>query len=524
VKFTLILIIVLLAACGSSVPAGPATVATQTVAPEATSGATTGAQNTTQATFYVATNGDDGGDGSAAAPWATITHALDTVSDGSLILVRPGRYTGRIRVRGFFNEGVTVRSEVQYRAQLRADETVLTVFDAQGISIEGFDIAHLSPQASAIVVHIQDATDDGPGGERFTNNITLRNNILHDSYNNDILKINNGAQNILVSGNLFYNQGDSDEHIDINSVRDVVVEDNIFFNDFAASGRAVSGESSSFIVAKDSNGDEDGIVGLTDLIVRRNIFLHYQGSVGSNMLLLGEDGNPYYEAANVLIENNLFLGNGEQVRAPFGTKGVRDVLFRNNTISGDMPAGAFAWRSNVEGDNQPNDNIQLVNNIFSDPTGTMERFATAPPGETARFTLANNLYWNGGQALPQSDEDMVQIGADATALNGDPLLADPAALPLPIWNENSGQFGGGFSDIRSVFMQIVATYAVPQEDSFALDAADPAQASTEDILGRPRSGAPDVGAYERQGDEVRVFLPTVSAVSDAAVVLLTPWR
>ena len=68
--------------------------------------------------------------------------------------------------------------------------------------------------------------------------ITLRNNILHDSYNNDILKINNGAGQITVEGNIFYNQTGSDEHMDVNSVTDVVIQDNIFLNDFAGSGRA----------------------------------------------------------------------------------------------------------------------------------------------------------------------------------------------------------------------------------------------------------------------------------------------
>ena len=462
--------------------------------------------------FYVATDGsDESGVGSATAPWATITHALDNVGDGSLILVRAGLYTGRVRIRGQFAQGVTVRSEIPYLAQLRADETVLTIFEAQGITIEGFDVAHASAAAEAIVVQIQDVLGDAPGGAEFTSRITLRNNILHDSYNNDILKINNGAQQILISGNVFYNQGDSDEHIDANSVRDVVIEDNIFFNAFGAAGRSITGESSSFIVAKDSNGDEDGIVGLTGLTIRRNIFLHYEGSVGHNMVLLGEDGHPYYEADDVLIENNLFLGDGAEIRAPFGTKGVHNVVFRHNTVSGDMPGSAFAWRTNVEGENQPNDNIQLYNNIFSDPTGTMNNFATAPAQETAGFSLGNNVYWNGGQPLPGGGEDMVQIADDPAAIEGDTRLNPPANLPLPVWDAATGRFGGGAADIRAAFLQLVQAYGVPQAGSAAIDRADPAQTSGEDILGQARGGAPDAGAYEVQGNEQAVVLPTAAA-------------
>lgn len=44
--------------------------------------------------LYVATNGNDdpNHDGSTAAPYATITYALDRARDGTVILVRPGTY------------------------------------------------------------------------------------------------------------------------------------------------------------------------------------------------------------------------------------------------------------------------------------------------------------------------------------------------------------------------------------------------------------------------------------------------
>ena len=74
------------------------------------------------------------------------------------------------------------------------------------------------------MIQIQDLVGD-PGGDDFVSRVSLRNNILHDSYNNDILKINNGAGNITVEGNVFHNQTGSDEHIDVNSVTDVIMCD-----------------------------------------------------------------------------------------------------------------------------------------------------------------------------------------------------------------------------------------------------------------------------------------------------------
>src|SRR5690606_12297662 len=224
--------------------------------------------------YYVATTGNDStGDGSEGNPWATIPTALGNVPDGSLILVGPGEYNGRIRLDETFTTGVTIRSQLPYQARLRHTATVVTCYTGQGITLEGFDIAHTGSGAGALVVQIQDLI--GPaGGDDRVSRITLRNNVLHDSYNNDILKINNGAADIVVEGNVFYNQAGSDEHIDINSVSGITIQDNIFFNDFAGSGRTNNNNTSSYIVIKDSNGNDDSELGSSDVTVRRNIFLN----------------------------------------------------------------------------------------------------------------------------------------------------------------------------------------------------------------------------------------------------------
>ena len=45
--------------------------------------------------------------------------------------------------------------------------------------------------------------------------------------------------------------------------------------------------------------------------------------------MLGEDAKPFFEAENVLIENNLFLGNSRNgMTAAFTVSGVRNVRFR----------------------------------------------------------------------------------------------------------------------------------------------------------------------------------------------------
>lgn len=445
-------------------------------------------------TFYVATNGSNTtGNGSGATPWATIGHALNEVPDGSTILVRPGTYTGLVRLDASFALGVVVRSEQPYQARLRNDEAVVISYYGQGITLEGFDIAHSGPGSGALVIQIQNLREQG-----FTSRITLRNNVLHDSYNNDILKINNGARLITVTGNIFFNQSGSDEHIDVNSVTGVMVEDNIFFNDFAGSGRTNGNDTSAFVVIKDSNGDSDNQLGSTNITVRRNVFLNYEGSTGHGFLQIGEDGTANYEADNVLVENNLLLGNARnRMRAPFAVMGSRNVTIRNNTVSGDLPALAFGMRLYTFGANQPNADIRFYNNIWSDPGATMGAFSDTPPEQTDAFTLDHNLYWNGGQPIPSDANDLVNSDDDANGVLGNPLLGAQAGLILPRWNQGTGLFGDGSTTIRQAFTRLVNSYGTPAAGSAALDQALPAQTPADDILGSPRPlAAADLGARE----------------------------
>lgn len=451
---------------------------------------------------YVATDGDDdAGDGTMGSPWATITHALDNVTDGATILVRPGEYAGRIRMRGTFATGVVVRSEEPYRARLRNDGPVMTFYEdgrgCEGITVEGFDIAHSGAGASALVVHL-----DAAGSGQVTR-ITLRNNVLHDSFNNDVLKINNGIDGIVVERNLFFNQTGSDEHIDLNSAQGVVIQDNIFMNAFAESGRAVTNDTSSYIVIKDSNGDSDRYTGSRDITVRRNVFLRWQGDGGTGFLLFGEDGQPFHEVQGALVENNLFLGDSPTVmRAPFGIKGSRDIVFRHNTTVGDLPARAFAFRFNREGSNPVIEGIELYNNIWSDPSGTMgaldgsdgNDFADVAPDDIGAFSIASNLYWNGGSAIPEDAAEAIDPSDDGSMIVGDPNLGDLAGIVAPHWDSTA--FADGSADICEAFERLVTSYATPGSGSAALGVADPARMAGDDILGRPRGGSPDVGAVE----------------------------
>jgi hypothetical protein len=486
------------------------------------------------ATYFVATTGHDTtGDGSAGNPWRTITHALGQVPDGSLVLVQPGTYTGQVDLDGTFATGVTVRSAVPYQARLRHDTTVVQSFYGQGLTLEGFDIAHSGPGAGALVIQVQDLLGaPGCADGDCVGRITLRNNIIHDSYNNDLLKVNNGADRVTIEGNVFYNQAGSDEHIDINSVTNVVVQDNLFFNDFAGSGRANPNNTSSYIVMKDSNGSSDSNLGSLDIMVRRNIFLNWEGSTGSNFVLVGEDGQGFFEAQRVLVENNLMLGNSaNEMRAAFGVKGGTDITFRHNTVAGDLPALAYAFRVNREGANPVNTNIAFYNNIWSDPTGTMgagssggNDFSDGEPAEVINLELDYNLYWNGANGIPAGNQ-VNPLVDDAHRVVANPLLnADQDTVLLPRYTGTG--FLSGSTTIREEFERLATLYGTPADESPALAAADPAQSPADDLLGNPRGvgSGPDLGAVEVQqyGFRVSTSPPAASiAPGGAAQFVLT---
>lgn len=440
-------------------------------------------------TFYVATNGtDQPSAGSQQDPWATISYAIDQVNDGTTILVQPGIYNGRVRLDQRFNTGIVIRSAEPYQARLRHDSgAVVICFTCQGVTLEGFDIAHAASNAIGLVIQIQNSQ---------ISNVTLRNNIIHDSTNNDLLKINNGARDVLIEGNMFYNQAGSDEHIDVNSAVNITIRDNVFFNSRSQS------ITSSYVLVKDSNGNSDGVLGSRNIDIRRNIFFNWQGNDSQSFVRVGEDGTANFEADNVSIENNLMIGNSNRlIRSALTVQGSRNVRFTFNTVTGNLPSRSFAARLLAVGSNSANEGIVLSNNIWSDTSGTMgtEGFVgadvfDAPVGSNASVRLQNNLYFNGNRQIPSDTNQEIRVSNDNRAVFGDPQLPDSNNLTIPIFDGR--RFAGNFDSIRAVFIDLARRFGTPGIDSAAINRAGRSQAPQDDILGARRGNSPDIGAFE----------------------------
>ena len=470
--------------------------------------------------------GNNANPGTNQQPWATLVHAASRVQalNGAncIVWVKDGVYNGANELDERFSTMIVFKAVNPYKAVFQNAGTALEISGAANMTFEGFEFRHSGPGADALIVYVSQSDNN------WAENIVFRNNVFHDSYNNDILKIANGSRFITVEGNVFYNQAEGEQHMDVNSVTDVTIQDNIFFNDYGGSGRPNT-DAKHFIVIKDSNDNSDGLLGAQRITLRRNVFLHFQGA--ADMLVqIGNDGKPYYEANNVRVENNLVVGNNpSEAYAAFGVSGAQNVSFVNNSVVGNFPSRAYAYRIVIKDRNPRNQNITFYNNIWSDPTGTMgsglsgldNDFSSGNAASVSGFVLNNNLYWNGSSAIPSGDVGS-PLTTDTRRVVANPLInTNQNGVVLPRWNGSA--FLSGSSSIRQEFIRLVNQYGQIPVGSPAIDKALPAHAPSTDILGQARGSTPDVGAFEYSGGGAVTAVPTqtttISAPSATATIV-----
>ena len=414
------------------------------------------------------------------------------------IVVAPGSYGSLSGDLGSFDRALVISSE-PYRARINSIN--LGGGDvAHNITFEGFEFGSTG---SASVIKL----DGGRTTNQNIRHIVFRNNVIHDPGSNDGVKVNAGSNNITFERNIIYNN--NDDNMDLNSVADVFVHDNIFF--------AQSGDRN-LLVVKDSTpiGDPDFYSGTRNVSIRRNIFLNYSGGNNSAMIYLGEDGDKdVHVVQNAIIENNLFIGNGnlDGLAAPIAMRGVRDITIRNNTFNGrysNARSWAFlAWAITGAGGRFNTEDLYIYNNVWgSNENIGVTRFSLSENENIGDFLIDHNLYWNNGNSIPQSGQGVINYTRDANRIEQDPRLPDvPSSITLPTWNASQGRFADGSATVCEAFDRLVMAYGRPAAGSpvenagvFNVpyrggDLSSSDDVST-DILGNPRSGSPDLGAVE----------------------------
>jgi hypothetical protein len=448
--------------------------------------------------FVSASRGSDSNPGSYEMPWQTIQHALNTVpaAGGFTIWVEDGDYPDAIALgdQDGFLSPVRVEAVNPYRARLSNRDYIIIELNGDldnhtsfNITFAGFEIYRPDSGATGYSnVYLYKADD-----------VTIENCIIHDSYVNDLVRILHSA-NVTMQSNLTYNAGSGEQHYDINGgSRNVVVQDSVLFNAYPETGRPgdIPGAQ---IITKTSYPDADGRT--RDVAFRRNVFMHGQAVSSTGLLAVGGDNRyeGYYEAEDVTIENNLFIANEgitEQMLA-VTVSGSQRVRLRANTFRSSA-ASSFRnfGRAEKQSLNPLCTDLFFYNNLFLDSTDTTGHLIRGTSEDVEYGTISNNLYWWGGAEIPTHIEDYFNFYDDPEAIVSDPLLMSPAELPpLPIWT--GSVFEGGHGAVSEVHEALVETYARPGDTSPVVDVADPTQMPVDDILGRAREVAPDIGAYE----------------------------
>jgi chondroitinase B-like protein len=127
--------------------------------------------------YYVSTNGSDAGDGSAAHPWATLSHADEVVAPGDTVLLADGVYRGDVVLQRSGTKGhpITFAAQHQWKAKLVGTSSgdgsavirvtggriIVKDFDISGKDANGIILAYSGTSASynqAIGNYVHDMT------------------------------------------------------------------------------------------------------------------------------------------------------------------------------------------------------------------------------------------------------------------------------------------------------------------------------------------------------------------------------
>jgi len=442
--------------------------------------------------LYVSPTGDDGGDGSEAAPFRSIQYVLDNVATpGAVLLLKEGTYEEAIRIR---QSNVTVQAAPGEHAHIACplsideNEPILCVeIDAEttGVTLRGLEI---SGGFYAIFLGSQWDYDDTPLDNLTANHVLIEDCLLHDT-GRDVVKVPAGCDDVTIRRTEIYNSGmgyppgtppdeKNAEGIDAVNADRMHIAD-VYIHDTATSCAYVKGGSLNTVMER--------------------ITAERCGELG---LVLGFDTSPeffdtavnpgYYENIGGVIRNSLVTDTRFAGIAIYAS---RDAQILHNTIrraGSESQAGLYLGISTQDYDpnagRPANRNPTIIGNIV-DQTGldfptcfgirhTVEDELGTLSGLEGDATIRDNLYFNAAGPCQFNDS------RPATLFESDDFTA---------WLAHAPAFDAGS---RFADPQLDPTGRL-QAGSPAIDAVtDPTPGVSFDLDGQPRTGAYDQGADE----------------------------
>jgi len=430
-------------------------------------------------TYYVATTGNDGGAGTAAAPWLTLQHAGDVAKAGDSVIVAPGTYQGfRPRQSG------TATAPIQFLAQpgtvvtspgsANSNSDNIWVRDVNYIVIDGFESRN-APRAG---IAVQGEPDGNASG------VVIRNCFCH----------NNGRWGIFTG-----------------FARDLLIQNNETSFSAAEHGIYVSNSGDRPTVRGNRVHDNNASG------IQLNADPAEQGSDPTD-----PQGDGIID--NAIIEANVIHDNGVAGGAAINLASVRFSTVRNNILYNNHASGIAGWDDGDGNQYGSHDNRMIGNTIVQASDG---RFAVSlKDGSINNVVKDNILIHPGGRGSLEVD------ASSQPGLNSDYNIVvnrfsdNVNFLTLAQWRA----LGSGFdphsivSSVSAVFVNPAANDYHPSYNSPSLNAGTLLPDLTTDIDGRPRplGLGVDIGAYE--APVALPAAPTASPTPTFTPRLPTPTR
>jgi len=417
-------------------------------------------------TYYVATNGNDANAGTLAAPWLTITHAVQTMTAGSICYIEAGTYSTAIsKVATIYYNGGGGSSSggyITFENYNGGAVNIIPPTNDYGIYLEG------SQYLQFIGLNFTcSGTSDGAGvwGENGCNYIVLQNCTFTGDAWGGIIFTGATDTNLTITGctcnkNCSTNVNASIvlQNCNTFTINHCKVSNPIYaarccINPIASSNgtiydNTVFGATSMGIYVNAQIGNTSNI-SIYDNLCYDNL----QGGID----LCSESGT--YAISNINIYNNVIYGNGRGFRVDEYRSETYNFSFINNTLYNNDSAGGEIYITSTP----PELNNCIIRNniIYSLTSGVYAIDLSGDPSST-NITIDHNLFYNSSGSW--NSTNILGI----SYLKGNPLLADPTA-----------------------------NFAL-QSGSIAIGAGSPTDAPTTDYIGATRANQPCIGAYEYQ--------------------------
>ncbi len=356
--------------------------------------------------IYVATNGSDTtGDGSKAAPFQTIPHALDVGGQGANIVLRgtpyladgQNVYQGAVRIR---NSHVTIRSAqgewavIQCSTDASAEATCVDFdVDASDGKLQRVEVIGGSYYGVAFETKWDWGEADRSGASR----VLVEECKIHDT-GRDSVKVKPGCDDIVIRRSEIYNSGASyppgatdknAEGIDNVNADRMVVQDS-YIHDTATNGIYFKGGSTDCVVERnrvERTGSGGVLVGFDtspeffDLTVNPGYYESIHGIVRNNFIRdTAGDGIGMYASKNPLVFNNTVVNTASSYHSPIyfglsyqdwdpaaGRPATVDPVLANNVVvqpSAAAPVVGIRWSSDLGGFGALSGNPDTDYNIY----------------------------------------------------------------------------------------------------------------------------------------------------------------